>query len=311
MPKFKPAYLSLHEQGILTERARLARQHEQSCDLCGRYCHVDRSTTYGGCRTGVRARIASFGPHHGEEDPLRGRRGSGTIFISRCNLRCKYCQNADISQADSGQEVSSTEFAGIMLKLQAMGCHNINIVSPTHVVAELLDALVLACDAGLELPIVYNTGGYDSPEALALLDGVIDIYMPDMKYASNENGKRYSNIPNYPEVNQAAVREMYRQVGDLKLDGSGIALRGLLVRHLVLPGGKAGTKKIVEFLAKEISKDTYLNLMDQYRPAFKAREYPPLNRPLQREEYVQAVQWAADAGLNRLDSRRSRIFMDW
>jgi putative pyruvate formate lyase activating enzyme len=311
MPKFKPAYLSLHEQGILTERARLARQHEQSCDLCGRYCHVDRSTTYGGCRTGVRARIASFGPHHGEENPLRGRRGSGTIFISRCNLRCKYCQNADISQADSGQEVSSTEFAGIMLKLQAMGCHNINIVSPTHVVAELLDALVLACDAGLELPIVYNTGGYDSPEALALLDGVIDIYMPDMKYASNENGKRYSNIPNYPEVNQAAVREMYRQVGDLKLDGSGIALRGLLVRHLVLPGGKAGTKKIVEFLAKEISKDTYLNLMDQYRPAYKAREYPPLNRPLQREEYVQAVQWAADAGLNRLDSRRSRIFMDW
>lgn len=311
MPKFKPAYLSLHEQGILTERARIARQHEQSCDLCGRYCHVDRSTTYGGCRTGVRARIASFGPHHGEEDPLRGRRGSGTIFISRCNLRCKYCQNADISQADSGQEVSSTEFAGIMLKLQAMGCHNINIVSPTHVVAELLDALVLACDAGLELPIVYNTGGYDSPEALALLDGVIDIYMPDMKYASNENGKRYSNVPNYPEVNQAAVREMYRQVGDLRLDGSGIALRGLLVRHLVLPGGKSGTKEIVEFLAKEISKDTYLNLMDQYRPAYKAREYPPLNRPLQREEYVQAVQWATDAGLKRLDSRRSRIFMDW
>jgi putative pyruvate formate lyase activating enzyme len=311
MPEFKPAYLSLHEQGILTERTRLARQHERSCDLCGRYCHVDRCTTYGGCRTGIRARIASFGPHHGEEDPLRGRRGSGTIFISRCNLRCKYCQNADISQADAGGEVSSTEFAEIMLKLQAMGCHNINIVSPTHVVAELIDALVLATDRGLKLPIVYNTGGYDSPEALALLDGVIDIYMPDMKYSCNEYGKRYSNIPNYPDVNQAAVREMHRQVGDLKLDENGIALRGLLVRHLVLPGDVAGTRAIVEFLAKEISKDTYLNLMDQYRPAYKAREYPMLNRPLQSDEYAQAVQWATEAGLKRLDSRRSRIFIDW
>jgi putative pyruvate formate lyase activating enzyme len=279
--------------------------------MCGRYCRVDRRVKHGGCRTGTKARIASFGPHHGEEDPLRGRRGSGTIFIGRCNLRCQYCQNADISQSDAGREVSSAEFAEIMLKLQAMGCHNINIVSPTHVIAEFLEALAIAAETGLQLPIVYNTGGYDSPEALALLDGVIDIYMPDMKYAKNEHGKRYSNVPDYPDVNQAAVREMHRQVGDLQLDKDGIAQRGLLVRHLVLPEGLAGTREIVTFLAEEVSKNTYLNLMDQYRPAYKARQYPPLSRPVSNEEYSQAVRWAIEAGLERLDSRRSRIFMAW
>ncbi|MDF1499116.1 MAG: radical SAM protein [Anaerolineales bacterium] len=307
MKAFKPAYLSLHEQGLLAARASAAREHETSCDLCGRYCRVDRRTTYGGCHTGTRARIASFGPHHGEEDPLRGQRGSGTVFIARCNLRCQYCQNADISQTDAGQEVSAGEFAGIMLKLQAMGCHNINIVSPTHVIAEFLEALELAVQDGLRLPIVYNTGGYDSPEALALLDGVINIYMPDMKYAHDEYGKRYSNVPNYPQINQAAVREMHRQVGDLQLDEEGIAQRGLLVRHLVLPEGLAGTKEIVDFLATEISKDTYLNLMDQYRPAYKARDYEPLSRPLTSAEYAQVVEWALEAGLHRLDDRRSRL----
>ena len=309
MATFTPAYVLLHERGLLNERAQQARLREQSCDLCGRYCRVDRRTTLGGCRTGMHARIASFGPHHGEEDPLRGRHGSGTIFINQCNLRCQYCQNADISQADSGREIASAEFAEIMLKLQAMGCHNINIVSPTHVIAELLEALVIAVQDGLRLPIVYNTGGYDSPEALALLDGVIDIYMPDMKYAHNTHGKRYSNVPDYPRVNQAAVREMHRQVGDLKLDQNGIAQCGLLVRHLVLPEGLAGTKEIVEFLATEISKDTYLNLMDQYRPAYKAREYAPLSRPIQKAEYAQAVQWALEAGLQRLDERQSRLFV--
>ncbi len=307
MSTFSPSYLALHKKGLLSERARQARLHEHSCDLCGRYCRVDRRNTLGGCHTGTRARVASFGPHHGEEDPLRGRRGSGTIFISRCNLRCKYCQNADISQADTGRGVSSQEFAEMMLKLQTTGCHNINIVSPTHIIPEFLEALDLAVDEGLSLPVVYNTGGYDSPEALALLDGVIDIYMPDMKYACDKYGKRYSNVPNYPQVNQAAVREMHRQVGDLKLDENGIAQRGLLVRHLVLPEGIAGTKEIVEFLANEISKDTYLNLMDQYRPAYKAREYPPLDRPLQSPEYAQAVEWALEAGLHRLDDRRSRV----
>lgn len=310
MMGYPPAYLRLHEEGLLSERAQKARVHEQSCDLCGRYCRVDRCTTLGGCHTGTQARIASFGPHHGEEDPLRGRRGSGTIFISRCNLRCQYCQNADISQADTGRQVTPAEFAEIMLKLQAMGCHNINIVSPTHVIAEILEALDLAVGSGLRLPLVYNTGGYDSQEALRLLDGVVDIYMPDMKYAKNEYGKRYSNVPNYPEINQAAVREMHRQVGDLKLDEHGIAQRGLLVRHLVLPEGLAGTKEIVEYLATEISRETYLNLMDQYRPAYKARDFPLLSRPLRRDEYAQAVEWALEAGLHRLDDRRSRLLFD-
>jgi putative pyruvate formate lyase activating enzyme len=311
MGTFRPAYLTLHEHGLLAERAYQAREHEKSCDLCGRYCRVDRRTKFGGCRTGTSARIASFGPHHGEEDPLRGRRGSGTIFIGRCNLRCKYCQNSDISQADAGREVSDDEFAAIMLQLQAMGCHNINIVSPTHIVAELLSALLIAAERGLRLPLVYNTGGYDSLEALKLLDGVIDIYMPDMKYSNDEHGKRYSNVPHYPEVNQAAVREMHRQVGDLKLDDDGIAQRGLLVRHLVLPEDLAGTQETVRFLAEEISKDTYLNLMDQYRPAYKAYDYPALDRPLRSSEYAQALQWTREAGLQRLDSRRSRLFISW
>lgn len=310
MPDFTPAYHSLHAQGLLVERAQQARRREQACDLCGRYCRVDRRTTLGGCHTGLHARIASFGPHHGEEDPLRGRRGSGTIFISRCNLRCKYCQNADISQVDAGRTVSSKEFAETMIKLQDMGCHNINIVSPTHVIAEFLEALVLAAEASLELPIVYNTGGYDSPEALALLDGVIDIYMPDMKYADDDIGKRYSNVPRYPEVNQAAVREMHRQVGDLKLDEHGVAQRGLLIRHLVLPGGLSGTKEIIGFIADQISKDTYLNLMDQYRPAYKAHNHPQLDRPLHSSEYAQALQWAHEAGLRRLDRRPSRFFFE-
>lgn len=306
-----PVYLALHANGTLAERAHLARLHEHSCDLCGRYCHVDRRDTFGGCHTGTRARIASYGPHHGEEDPLRGMHGSGTIFIARCNLRCKYCQNADISQSDSGREVAPDELAAIMIELQTRACHNINIVSPTHIVAELLEALVIAVERGLRIPLVYNTGGYDSPEALALLDGVVDIYMPDMKYAADSYGKRYSNVPHYPEINRAAVREMHRQVGDLRLDERGVAQHGLLVRHLVLPGGLAGTREVIRFLAEEISVNTYLNLMDQYRPAYQARDYPPLDRPLHSAEFTQALAWAEEAGLTRLDSRRTRLVMNW
>ncbi len=301
---FEPAYLSLHRTGELARRAALAREHERACDLCGRYCRVDRSQRLGGCRTALRARLASYGPHHGEEDPLRGHRGSGTIFFSWCNLRCCYCQNHDISQAPAGLEVEPEELASVMLSLQAMGCHNVNLVSPSHVVAEILEALVLAVEAGLRLPLVYNTGGYDSPEALALLDGVIDIYMPDMKYSDRVVARDLSGIGNYPAVNRAAVKEMHRQVGDLVLDAEGIARRGLLVRHLVLPGGLAGTADVVRFLAEEISPNTYLNLMDQYRPAYRAREYPPLDRRVTADEYAQALELARAAGLTRLDQRR-------
>ena len=306
---FESCYLSLHQSGELADRAAIARQHESACDLCARYCRVDRSERHGACRTGTKAWVASYGPHHGEERPLSGWRGSGTIFFTWCNLRCQYCQNSDISQGSAGREVESDELAAIMLTLQESGCHNINFVSPSHVVAEILEALVIAVDHGLRIPLVYNTGGYDSPEALALLDGVVDIYMPDMKYADRLVARRFSKIGNYPEINRAAIREMHRQVGDLKLDTRGIAQRGLLIRHLVLPEGLAGTEETVRFLADEISTNTYLNLMDQYRPCFKAHEYPPLNRRLKSDEYREALKLAQEAGLTRLDERRRAIFL--
>ena len=308
MHTFRPAYLDLHKKGELKERAMEARSREQACDLCARYCRVDRSQIMGACKTGLKARLASFGPHHGEEDPLRGVKGSGTIFFSCCNLRCQYCQNFDISQSTSGREVEGEELAAIMLSLQRSGCHNINFVSPSHVVAEILEALVIAASHGLSIPLVYNTGGFDSLEALALLDGVIDIYMPDMKYAEARTARRHSKIGGYPDVNQKAVREMHRQVGDLVLDDHGIAQRGLLIRHLVLPGRLAGTEEIVRFLAEEISPNTYVNIMGQYRPAYRAEDYPPLDRPLKRSEYEEALALAIEAGLTRLDRRRSTIF---
>jgi len=297
----EPAYLGLHRSGELAARGREARRREQACDLCGRMCRVDRRQRPGACRSGLRARLASYGPHHGEEDPLRGVRGSGTVFFAWCNLRCLYCQNHTISQEPAGREVEAPELAEVMLSLQEMGCHNINLVSPSHVVAEILEAVDLAAGQGLCLPLVYNTGGFDSLEALSLLDGVIDIYMPDMKYDDARVARLLSGIAGYPQVNRAALREMHRQVGDLALDESGIARRGLLVRHLVLPGGLAGTEAVVQFLAQEISANTYLNLMAQYRPAFRAREHPPLDRPLVDGEYAEAVRLAREAGLRRLD----------
>lgn len=297
---FKPAYLTLLESGEFIERIRQGQEMLASCVCCGWACKVDRRTEAKGvCRTDGRARVHSYGPHLGEENPLRGWRGSGTIFFSRCNLHCQYCQNADISQTDVGEEVEPEQLAEIMLELQAYGCHNINFVSPTHVVPPIIAAVAIAAQAGLRLPLVYNTGGYDSLEALKLLDGIIDIYMPDMKYANAQVAQRYSKIPHYPETNRAAVREMHRQVGDLLLDQNGIALRGLLVRHLVLPNGLAGTGEIVRFLAQEISPDTYFNLMNQYRPAYLARQYPSLNRRITHQEYQEAYEMARQAGLHR------------
>jgi putative pyruvate formate lyase activating enzyme len=270
--------------------------------VCARACRVNRRVgELGACRTGMRARVSSYGAHFGEESPLRGWNGSGTIFFARCNLHCQYCQNSDISQTDDGEEVEPEELASIMLRLQAAGCHNINLVSPSHVVPQILLALLVAARAGLRLPLVYNTGGYDSLTTLRLLDGVVDIYMPDMKYADAEAAERYSQVANYPEVNRAAVREMHRQVGDLRIDDNGLAMRGLLIRHLVLPGGLAGTDQVVPFLAEEISRSTYLNIMDQYRPAYHASRYPELNRRVSREEYLAALRMALEAGLSRLD----------
>jgi putative pyruvate formate lyase activating enzyme len=302
---FEPAYLALLACGELGRRAEAAYARLENCDLCARYCHVNRRETIQGavCRTGERPVVSSFGPHHGEEEPLRGWNGSGTIFFSWCSLRCVSCQNWEISQKGIGREVEPEEVAGMMLALQKEGCHNINLVTPSHVVAQILAAVSIAAQHGLRLPLVYNTGGYDSPEALALLDGVIDIYMPDMKYGGSEVAHHYSHIRNYWEVNQAAVKEMHRQVGDLRLSGDGLAQRGLLVRHLVLPGDVANTERVLAFVAGEISRNTCLNIMAQYRPCYRAYDYPPLDRPVTRTEFEDALALAATHGLNRLDRR--------
>ena len=305
------SYVRLHRTGELGRRARQAWEMLADCAVCAWHCGVDRlEGELGVCRTGQRAVVSSFFPHMGEEDCLRGWRGSGTIFFSFCNLKCQFCQNYEISQLGEGREVSHEELAQMMLTLQAQGCHNINFVSPSHVVPQILGALVIATEAGLRIPLVYNTGGYDSLESLRLLDGVIDIYMPDMKYSDARTAQRLSKIPNYPEVNRAAVKEMHRQVGDLVISEEGLAVRGLLVRHLVLPGGLAGTAEIIRFLKEQISPRTYVNVMGQYRPAYRAHGYPPLDRPVTSEEYAAAVRMAKEAGL-RLDQRRPMIIRVW
>jgi putative pyruvate formate lyase activating enzyme len=297
------AYTELYRTGELDRRVTEAYRHLENCDLCARYCRVNRIESIQGavCRTGEQAEVYSFGPHHGEENVLRGWKGSGTIFFSWCNLRCVFCQNWEISQRGRGEKVEPEDIARAMIQLQEQGCHNINLVSPSHVVAQILGALGIAARKGLRLPLVYNTGGYDSLEALALLDGVIDIYMPDMKYGDSQTARKYSKVEDYVEVNHAAVREMHRQTGDLVIDENGIARRGLLVRHLVLPGGLAGTEKVLDFLAREISPQTYINLMDQYRPCYRVDEFPPLNRPTTGDEYRAALKLAQRLGLHRLD----------
>jgi putative pyruvate formate lyase activating enzyme len=272
------------------------------CLLCPRQCRVDRSVgQLGECRTGARARVASAGPHYGEEAPLVGRGGSGTIFFAGCNLACVFCQNYELSHLCRGREQEPAELARTMMELQEMGCENINLVSPSHVVPQILAALVLAAEQGLRLPVVYNTGGYDSLSTLRLLDGVVDIYMPDMKYSDDRVGERLSGVPDYVERNRAAVREMHRQVGVLELDRRGVARRGLLVRHLVLPDGQAGGEEVFRFIASELSADTYVNVMDQYHPAYGAERYGEISRPPTAIEYRAAVEQARKAGLWRLD----------
>jgi putative pyruvate formate lyase activating enzyme len=245
--------------------------------------------------------VSSYGPHFGEEAPLVGRHGSGTIFFTNCNLRCLFCQNYSISQLGEGQKLSKEELAYIMLSIQAKACHNINLVSPTHVVPQVLEALELAVESGLHLPLVYNSGGYDSVETLRILGGIVDIYMPDMKYDDDETARELSGIENYPAINKAAIKEMHRQTGDLEINEEGVAQRGLLIRHMALPHGLAGTKGIVNFLSKEISRNTYVNIMDQYHPCYKAFQIPSLGRRISSAELREALSFAQEAGLNRLD----------
>jgi putative pyruvate formate lyase activating enzyme len=284
-----------------------ARAILEACRLCPRRCLANRlSGESGQCQVTNPAMVSSYGPHFGEEAPLVGKHGSGTIFFTYCNLHCAFCQNYTISQLGEGSPVSREELAGMMLSLQDKGCHNINLVSPTHVVPYILEALELAAAEGLHLPLVYNTGGYDSLETLKILDGVVDIYMPDMKYSDKKIAQELSDIKDYPEVNRAAVKEMHRQVGDLQID-QGIARRGLLVRHLVLPNGLAGTGEVVKFLAREVSANTYLNIMAQYHPCYRAFDMTKLNCPLLAQEYSQAVELAHQNGLYRLDKDTSPL----
>lgn len=287
---------------VFWERVRSAEKLLKECTLCPRNCGIDRTRGETGfCKTGDKPFVSSWGPHFGEERPLVGRFGSGTIFFSNCNLGCIFCQNWTISHRGEGEELSFEKLAGVMLDLQEMGCHNINLVTPTHQMPAILHSLAIASEKGLNIPIVYNCGGYESLHALKLLEGIVDIYMPDFKYAAPEIALKYSEAKDYPGAAKAAIKEMHAQVGDLVLDERGIAVRGLLVRHLVLPGGLAGTEKVVRFLAEEISRETYINVMDQYHPGHEASAYPPLDRRITGREYAEAVKMAVRAGLKRID----------
>jgi len=300
---FQPAYINLYKTGKLLERIEKAQNLLKECQICPRRCKVNRlENKMGLCKVGRLPKVSSYNPHFGEELPLVGTHGSGTIFITSCNLGCVFCQNYDISHLGEGDEISLERFAQMMIELQNMGCHNINFVTPTHVVPQILEALLIAVREGLRIPLVYNTGGYDLVETLRLLEGVFDIYMPDFKFSDSEVAAKLCKAVDYPLVTMKAIKEMHRQVGDLVVDERGIAERGIIVRHLIMPNGLAGTRKVMQFLAQEISSNTYVNIMDQYRPCGLAHTYSEINRPISREEFENALQIAREEGIYRLDS---------
>ena len=295
-----PLYLEKLTLAELHQRAEALHKLLVECRICPNECLAKRTEgETGECHSTDEVYISSVGPHFGEEPPLVGTNGSGTIFFTNCNLDCQFCQNYDISHLGIGEKASTTDLARAMLQLQQIGCHNINLVTPTHFSPQIVDALVLAVEKGFELPIVYNCGGYESVETLNLLEDIVDIYMPDIKYSIDEIARKYSGIQNYWEIVKLAVKEMHRQVGDLKISKRGIAQRGLLVRHLVLPNDIAGSKAVIDFIADEISTDTYLNIMDQYRPAYHASKYPELNRRITSSEYKEVIDYALNKGVNR------------
>ena len=305
---FIPSYIEAHRTGKLADSIGKAYKILENCRLCPRECEVNRLKDERGiCRTGRLAMVSSYNPHFGEEDPLVGTGGSGTIFVTNCNLLCVFCQNWETSHLGIGREVDSKALANMMLDLQVQGCHNINFVTPTHVAAQILDALPYAIEGGLNVPLVYNTGGYDSVEPLKLLEGIFDIYMPDFKFWDPEPARQYLKAPDYPERAREAIREMHRQVGDLTMDENGIAFKGMLLRHLVMPGGAAGTRDIMRFIAKEISPNTYVNIMDQYHPCGNACKYPPLDRCITSDEYEEALRAAREEGIKRFDKRERRM----
>lgn len=295
-----PSYLNLSKKE-LAKRIDALFEIMENCEVCPRNCHVNRTKDEKGfCKLGKLPVVSSFHLHFGEEKPLVGSGGSGTIFFTSCNLSCVYCQNYEISQLRIGEEISFEKLADIMIDLENKGCHNINLVSPTSQVPQIVKALSIAIEKGLKLPLVYNTSSYDSVKVLKLLDGIVDIYMPDVKYSDNKVALKYSKVSGYFEAMKKAIKEMHCQAGDLKLNKQGIATRGLLVRHLVLPNNLAGSDEIFEFLSKEISKNTFLNIMNQYHPCHEAFEYPELSRKITNEEYEETLKLAKQKGLKRL-----------
>lgn len=284
-----PAYLESYSSGKLNQIIERAFKMLESCSICPRKCKVNRlNDKKGVCMTGLKPKVCSFMPHHGEEPPISGKHGSGIIFFSNCNISCAYCQNYEFSQINEGKEVETQDLASFMLQLQDMGCHNINLVTPTHVIPQILKSLKIAISKGLKIPIVYNTGGYELAEMISLLDGVVDIYLPDMRYARTDMAIKYSSAPDYPKFNQEALREMHRQTGAAQIDREGIIKSGLIIRHLVLPNGISGTEEIMKFIAEELSLDTYISLMSQYVPCYKANQFKEISRRITYQEYENA-----------------------
>jgi len=294
-----PSYLNLSKEEL---RERIEKSFEilENCEICPRKCHVNRiKNEKGYCKIGKFPVVSSYHPHFGEESPLVGKFGSGTIFFTSCNLSCVYCQNYEISQLRIGDEISYERLAEMMIELQNLKCHNINLVSPTHQVPQILKSLLIAIEKGLKIPLVYNTNSYDSIKILKLLNDIVDIYLPDAKYSDNTIAKKYSDAENYFEIMKAAIKEMHKQVNDLILDENGIAIRGLLVRHLVLPNNLSGSEKILKFLF-ELSPDTFVNIMDQYTPHYKAYEFPEISRRITNKEFMEAINFAKMIGLKRI-----------
>lgn len=313
--EFEPVYMETYRSGRIWEKVERAREMLRDCRVCPRECHANRwDGELGTCSIGRYAEVSSYGPHLGEEDCLRGWRGSGTIFFTRCNLLCVFCQNFSISHtAVEREKVTPEKLASIMLYLQNIGCHNINFVTPSHIVPQIVEALPIAIERGLKIPLVYNTSAYDSLEALELMDGLIDIYMPDFKFWDEQKSRRYLRVPNYPEVARQAIKEMHRQTGYLTFDENGLALRGVLIRHLVMPNCLDDTREILRWIATELGKDTYVNIMEQYYPAglVSRQRYPEINRRISDSEYQQALAFAREFGLWRLDYRWRRFVTLW
>jgi len=291
-------YLRTHKTGLLEKTAAQAFERLTSCDICPRKCGVNRLRNERGyCKTGLLPKVCSFMPHRGEEPPISGSRGSGTIFFSHCNLSCAYCQNYEFSQEGQGREVDFGDLADFMLELQKNGCHNINLVTPTHIMPQILKALIIAVEKGLHIPLVYNTGGYELAGTFRMLAGIVDIYLPDMRYADEETAVRYSHAPGYPAYNQEAVKEMFRQAGNAAIGEDGIVKKGVIIRHLVLPHNLSGTERIMRFISRELSPDAFISLMSQYLPYYKASEYKEISRRLLHEEYAQAIETMHGCGL--------------